>query len=165
MKYFADVTTLDELKKEYRRLAMIHHPDCGGKTEDMQAVNAEYEQLFEVLKTRHNDRAAADTTGKTKATTETADEYRRIVEILLGLDALSVELCGSWLWIGGETRKHKDALKAAGCRWSNSKKLWYWRHAEEGARWSRGRSSMGQIRDKYGSCKLTRREHEVVGAV
>ena len=26
MKYFTNCRTLDELKKEYRRLAMIHHP-------------------------------------------------------------------------------------------------------------------------------------------
>ena len=26
MKFFEDVKTLDELRKEYRRLAMIYHP-------------------------------------------------------------------------------------------------------------------------------------------
>lgn len=36
MKYFINVTTLDELKKQYRRLAMIHHPDVGGDVETMQ---------------------------------------------------------------------------------------------------------------------------------
>ena len=28
MKYFTNVRTLDELKKEYRRLSKLHHPDC-----------------------------------------------------------------------------------------------------------------------------------------
>ena len=32
MKYFTNCKNLDELKKEYRRLAMIHHPDRGGDT-------------------------------------------------------------------------------------------------------------------------------------
>ena len=32
MKYFTNVKTLDELKKEYRRLLMLHHPDRGGDT-------------------------------------------------------------------------------------------------------------------------------------
>ena len=27
MKYFTNCTTLDELKKEFRRLCMTHHPD------------------------------------------------------------------------------------------------------------------------------------------
>lgn len=50
MKYFAGCRTLDELKKEYRRFAMKHHPDHGGDTATMQAINAEYESRFEVLK-------------------------------------------------------------------------------------------------------------------
>ena len=71
--------------------------------------------------------------------------------MLLKLDGLEVELCGSWLWIGGNTRENKEALKAAGCRWSNNKKLWYWRHEEDGRSWSRGKKTMSQIRSKYGS--------------
>lgn len=151
MKYFINVTTLDELKKQYRRLAMIHHPDVGGDPETMKAINNEHDVLFESLKKQHNDRAAADETGKTYATTETAEEFRDIVEKLLRMDGLEVELCGSWLWIGGDTRKHKDELKSAGCRWSSNKKLWYWHHAEEGRRWHKGSATMNQIRNKYGS--------------
>ena len=30
MKYFTNCKTLDELKAEYRRLAMANHPDRGG---------------------------------------------------------------------------------------------------------------------------------------
>lgn len=87
MKYFINVTTLEELKKQYRRLAMIHHPDCGGSTEAMQEVNDEHDRIFEILKKQHNERAAADTTGKTRATTETPEEFRRIVDLLLHLES------------------------------------------------------------------------------
>lgn len=40
--YFKDCKTLNELKKVYKDLAMKHHPDRGGSTEIMQAINAEY---------------------------------------------------------------------------------------------------------------------------
>ena len=33
--YFNHCHTLDELKKEYRRLTMKHHPDRGGDTATM----------------------------------------------------------------------------------------------------------------------------------
>lgn len=151
MKYFEHCKTLDELKKEYRRLAMQHHPDVGGDLETMKAINNEYAARFEILKGQHNARAADDETGKTYATTEAPEEFIAIIENLLRLDGLEVELCGSWLWIGGNTREHKDELKAAGCRWSSSKKLWYWRHAEDGHRWHKGNKTMSQIRTKYGS--------------
>lgn len=155
MKFFEQCRTLDELKKAYRAAAMQYHPDRGGSTEIMQAINAEYSARFEVLKRQQNAAAAEDQTGKTQATTESAGDFIEIINHLLQLDGLEIELCGRWLWIGGETRKHKDALKACGCRWSNSKKLWYWHFREEGEHWSRGRRSMSQIREKYGSQKFT----------
>lgn len=146
MKYFASCHTLDELKAEYRRLARANHPDMGGDTATMQDINNAYEQAFEALKNKHN--AEADDYHKT---TETADEFIAIINALLKLEGLEIELCGSWLWIGGNTREHKDALKAAGCRWSANKKLWYWHHPEAGRSWSKGRATMSDIRDKYGS--------------
>lgn len=117
MKYFTNIRTLDELKAAYRRLALKYHPDVGGSTEIMQETNNEHDALFEQLKRQHN--ASAD---EYHQTTETAEEFREILAVLLGLPGLTVELCGSWLWISGETRQHKDALKAAGCRWSSNKK-------------------------------------------
>lgn len=164
MKYFTNVNSLDELKKEYRRLTKLHHPDCGGDTTTMQAINAEHDELFEVLKLKQNAQAEADTTGRTKKTTETAAEFREIVTLLLKLDGITVELCGSWLWISGETKKHKEQLKAARCRWSSSKKMWYWHHPEEGCRWSRGKSDMGSIRRKYGSQRFSRDGKEDLAA-
>lgn len=50
MKYFTNCKNLDELKKEFRRLAMIHHPDRGGDQETMKAINNEYDAAFPVLK-------------------------------------------------------------------------------------------------------------------
>ena len=154
--YFMNCKNLDELKKAYKAAAMKYHPDMGGDTATMQAINAEYEARFEVLKRSQNEQAAEDATGQTKATTESAGDFIAIVSALLKLDGLEIELCGRWLWIGGETRKHKDALKAAGCRWSSQKKLWSWHNAEDGSHWHRGSKSMAQIRSKYGSTSFTR---------
>lgn len=154
--YFTNCQTLDELKKAYRAAAMKHHPDRGGDEETMKRINAEYAERFETLKKARNTAAAEDETGYTRATTETAGDFIAIIEALLKLDGLEIELCGRWLWIGGDTRKHKEALKAVGCRWSSTKKLWSWHFAEDGDHWSRGRKSMEQIRNKYGSTTYTR---------
>lgn len=155
-KYFVNCKNLDELKKAYKAAAMKNHPDMGGDTATMQAINAEYEARFEVLKRSQNEQAAADTTGRTHATTESAGDFIAIISALLKLDGITVELCGRWLWIGGETMKNKEALKAAGCRWSSTKKLWSWHFAEDGSRWHKGTKTMSQIRSKYGSTTFTR---------
>lgn len=161
MKYFT-ATTLDELKAQYRRLAMKYHPDCGGDEETMKAINNEHDELFEVLKRSHNKKAEEDTTGKTHATTETPEEFRTIIEFLLKLgEGVVVELCGSWLWISGETKPHKEALKSVGCKWSSNKKAWYWHHKEDGVGWTRRKNSMAYIRNKYGSQTFHKGEERI----
>ena len=50
MTYFQNIHSLADLKKEYRRLALQHHPDKGGDTAVMQQVNVEFEKLFEIWK-------------------------------------------------------------------------------------------------------------------
>ena len=146
MTYFNNIHSLDDLKAVYRRLAMKNHPDHGGSVEIMQQINAEHDALFETLKKKHN--ASAD---EYHQTTETPEEFREIIMKLIIIPGLDIELCGSWLWIGGNTREHKEELKALSCRWSKNKKLWYWHHAEEGRKWRRGTYSMNEIRTKYGS--------------
>lgn len=143
--FFEHCETLEDLKHVYKTLVFKHHPDRGGDLETMKAVNVEYEKAFKRLKDAHNKQPEG------RKTTETPEEFREIIEKLIILDGLEIELCGSWLWIGGNTKEHREALKAAGCRWSRSKQKWHWHHEEAGARWSRGRSSMNEIRAKYGS--------------
>lgn len=150
--YFDNCRDLNELKSAYKTLVMENHPDIGGDTLTMQEINAEHDRVFEVLKRRQNEEAKNE---EAKATTETPEEFREIVSKLIVIDGLDIELCGSWLWIGGNTMAHKDELKALGCRWSRNKGMWHWHHNEDGARWSRGRSTMGDIRAKYGSERLT----------
>lgn len=42
MKYFKNISSVNELRKEYRILAIKNHPDKGGDTEIMQNINAEF---------------------------------------------------------------------------------------------------------------------------
>lgn len=143
---FSKCSTLEELKKEYRRAAMKAHPDLGGSNDQMKAVNAAYSKRFEQLKNAHNAQPE-----KPYTVTEQAEEFIDIIDRLVNLDGLNVELCGSWLWIGGETRKHKEALKKAGCKWHSKKQLWYW-HGGKHTRYRKGSSvDMEEIRGKYGS--------------
>ena len=60
MKYFQNITSLSELKKQYRELVKNNHPDKGGDTAVMQAINNEFEQLYNIWKDR---KETADTTG------------------------------------------------------------------------------------------------------
>lgn len=60
MKYFQNITSLSELKKQYRELVKNNHPDKGGDIAVMQAINNEFEKLYNIWKDR---KETADTTG------------------------------------------------------------------------------------------------------
>lgn len=150
MKYFNNCKTIEELKKAYRKQAQANHPDNGGNAEVMKAINAEYEKMFNRLKAAHNQDAS---TGRTKKMNETAAEYMDIIQKIISFVGIEIEVCGSWVWVSGDTYRYKAELKAAGFRWASKKKMWYWRNEEDACK-SNGKSkSMEYIRETYGSEK------------
>lgn len=68
MKYFSSINDLSALKAAYKRLALANHPDRGGDTATMQAINAEYDAAFARLKVAYNATAAAPTTETAEST-------------------------------------------------------------------------------------------------
>jgi len=185
MKYFQNCRTIEELKKEYRRLAQINHPDnggnpekmkiinCeyekefnrlkdinGGNPEKMKAINAEYEKAFNRLKDIHNKAAEDDTTGKKRKMNETAEEYMEVIQKIIAFSGIVIELCGSWVWVSGNTYEYKDAFKAAGFRWASKKKMWYWRSEADATTSPCGRfaaaATAGKARYTAGKCPCSR---------
>ena len=149
MKWFDHPANLEELKSQYKKLAMQHHPDRGGNVEIMQEINREYDELFTKLKNVHRT-ADGKTYTAQEETNETPDDFREIIERLITLDGIQIELCGSWLWITGNTLLHKDVLKELRFRWSKSKRAWYYH--SDGYRKHTGRSyTLDEIRDLHGS--------------
>ena len=58
MKYFKDVSTLEELRRQYKELLKKYHPDnANGSTATCQEINAEYDRLFKVLKDKHESKS------------------------------------------------------------------------------------------------------------
>lgn len=162
-KWFVNPTTLEELKAQYKKLAFAHHPDMGGSTEEMQEINAEYEILCRELATVHKN-AAGEYYSSPVDKAEAPEEFIEIIEKLIHMDGIDVELCGSWLWVTGNTRAHKDELKEMRFRWSPNKAAWYFHH---GAFRKKGEKllSLDEIRDMYGSEKFGgRRGGEVIPA-
>ncbi len=148
--YFADVQNVKELKKAYHKLVLKNHPDKGGDHETMVAIVLEYEWAIKNLFDKDGNRlGGAKANGSTSHYNFEADGFREALDKLMQLDGLTIEVCGTWIWVGGNTLPNKDAIKAAGCRWAKAKKLWYWKDPETFCR-SKG-CSMDKIRELHGS--------------
>lgn len=150
-KYFEGVKTIEELKKAYFKAAMENHPDHGGDLETMKAINNMYAELQKKLKDVHAKHGTNKTYTAANGTTEVPEDFINIVNELLKFEGLEIELCGRWLWIGGNTKEHKDDLKTLGCKWCSQKKLWSWHFPEDGKKRHKGVMPMDEIRETYGS--------------
>lgn len=146
-------TTLEELKSAYKRLAIANHPDHGGSTETMQHINSEYTDLFEQLKHSHRNAAGEQYTSR-DTTDEAPAEFIELIAKLIRLPGIIIELCGSWLWITGDTKPVKDELKTIGFRWSSSKTALYYHRGCYHKR-SGKQCTMDDIRIMYGSQQYT----------
>jgi curved DNA-binding protein CbpA len=129
------------IKTAWRRACSQYHPDKGGSVQMMQAVNEALETLLR-----------ADNLEQPDEYTDYGDQLNAALNVVVGMPGLDIEICGAWIWVGGDTRTHKDMLKAAGFRWAPKKSMWHYRSA--GFRsYGRGRTSMDDIRNKYGSTR------------
>ena len=124
-KYFIPKpTTCEDLKKMYKSLAMKHHPDRGGSTEAMKAVNAEYDYLFEILKNVRKNKDG-ETYTAWQETTETPEYFKDIIDELMKMDDIIIEIIGCFVWVTGNTRIYKEKLKELKFRWHSAKIAWY----------------------------------------
>lgn len=69
-KYFKNVKSFEDLKKQFRTLLKANHPDNGGDAEKMKEINVEYDALFPIWKNR-----TEQATGE--VINETADSTRK----------------------------------------------------------------------------------------
>lgn len=151
MKYFNGIETLEELKKAYRKLCVKNHPDNGGSVEKMAEINAEYTKVFESLKNN-----------STHTTTEMPEDYINIINRIIHIIDIEIEICGSWIWVSGNTKAHKETLKECNFKWASKKMMWYWRPEDQATIRSRkGGVTMAEIRLKYGSEKVETRSNYI----
>ena len=154
-KYFKDVTTLEELRKQYKTLLKKYHPDCGGSEEATKEIIAEYEKLFSFLKNNehynHTDAKAKEAHDK-KYDYKTDAEVRAAIERIIKFEGIKIEIVGTWIYVTGNTFPYKEEIKSAHYFWSKSKKCWFWGGSDsfEYNKKKRGHS-MDRNRNKYGS--------------
>ena len=145
-KFFTDCRTLDEVKREYKRLALLHHPDRGGDTSTMQEINRQYE---EIMKNPFFSQAKE----------EAREDYIRfpeIIEKIIRLD-ITIEVCGNWIWLSGNTYAYREELKSNGFFYAPKKAMWYWRPKDYKSANTQPKD-MDYIRTKYGSDVVTNKQ-------
>jgi len=156
MKYFNDCRTLDEVKAMFKTLAKQYHPDCGGDTETMQAINAEYAYAC-----AHILKATNLSQEDSEEALRLSEEYRAVIELLMPIAGIVIEVVANWIWVTGATYPVKKELKAAGLFFASKKQAWYYRSEE--FKTTGSKKSLDEIRAKYGAETIhTQKHHKVI---
>lgn len=163
MTYFKNVNTLEELRRQYKELLKIHHPDNGGNLETMQSINAEYDRLFKQLKNTHESKQTGND-GKADYNNMKYDfaedeMLREMLQRVIHFNDIVIEVVGNWLWLSGNTYPYRNELKELGFKFGGQKKMWYW-HSETFRKKSRKTLSMDNIRNFYGSTEVQTEERK-----
>ena len=132
--------TAKDIKRAYRKAAQKYHPDRNhAGLEMMQLINAAYDVLRDIEK-------GVEAKGDNN---DYGDLVNAALNAIMGL-GLTIEICGAWIWLSGNTKPHKEVLKSAGFIWAPKKMKWYFRPNDFKSR-NHKAWSMDEIRNRYGS--------------
>lgn len=139
--------TLDQIKAQYHKLALIYHPDRPtGDAVTMQRLNTSWEWI----RANHGSYTAEERAHiKWEIRPDILDKAVKIKNLDARLDVI---IAGAWIWIeGGDWLRAEEQLRAAlkgeGFRFSREKLAWYFAGCKS---YSRKSMSMDRIYDAYG---------------
>jgi len=151
--YFSNCKSLEEVKKHYKNLAFIHHPDRGGETERMQQINAEYESIMKNPSFAFSKQSEEEQAEFIK--------YPEIINQIIGLNGIVIELIGNWIWLSGNTYPHREELKRIGFYFASKKVMWYYRPEDYKSNNTKPKS-IEEIKLKYGVDIIDNRQKSYV---
>lgn len=170
--------TKEDITKAYKKLAIKYHPDRNDSgAEIMKNINSAYDTLKSInaedLQPLRNTKISLSKIVDSAYTflnsldldvikhsdDKNAYDYSKKLESaifnIFKINNITLEVCGNWVWLSGDTKINKDKIKSLGYKWSKHKKMWYYRPDEHKCRKLTNKElNMQEIRNKYGSSIL-----------
>ena len=156
LKLKTDITDIKQLKFIYHQLAKKYHSDLNQVKNDtmMQLLNNCYSWA------KDNLPICVDTQ---QATNDISSDIEQAIDAIKHLQNINIELCGSWLWVTGNTKQYKDIFKQNNFRWSPKKSSWYFAPQSDKKYKYRGKKTLDEIRTFYGSKTINKTYRQAIG--
>ena len=156
-KYFTGVKTIEELRKKYRELLKLYHPDNeNGSVEVTQEINAEYDSIFSNLLSKET---STDNQSHTYNTDDENKAFKEVINSIIHINA-DIEIIGSWVWVFN-CYEYRELLKSIGFKYAPKKKSWCWHYGDYN-RYHKKEISLDEIRLKYGSRSVNHKSKQYV---
>ncbi|MDV6376505.1 molecular chaperone DnaJ [Deinococcus arenicola] len=163
MNHFQEINDISDLKTAYRNLCKLFHPDKGGSTAQMQEINNQYTAaMARILSGKPDSDYGEDKWYKTRQEeVDVETKVQEAIEKIAHLEGIDIEIIGAWVWVSGDTKPHKDTLKAADYWWMHKREKWAFKGKFSSGR---GKTSMEEMREKYGSERVHTRSRSLRAA-
>lgn len=151
--------SLVDAKAGYRAQSLKFHPDINPSgLQMMKIINGAWEYLKEQPAPFCRNIEEPDNANY-------ADDVSEALNIIFACQGLEIEICGTWVWVSGDTKANKDKLKEGKFRYSGGKKMWYY-SPKASPRKFRGKRqyTIGEIRDTHGSKRVQRSYKMAIGS-
>jgi curved DNA-binding protein CbpA len=132
----------EDIKTAWRLSALKYHPDKNAAgLEMMKIVN----EAYETLKSYSNNIVFDDS----EIDLDYGEKINEALNNVYNLN-ITIEVCGAWVWLSGNTFTVKDKIKDAGFKFARKKKAWFFRPEQYKSR-NRKPWDLEQIRTTHGS--------------
>lgn len=153
-KWFSTIQSIEQLKKEYRKLSLEYHPDTGGDEETFKEIYAEFEQLLEGFMhasfSQYEEETGKEAYGNAFVF---ADILKEVIHF-----NITIQIIGYWIY-AFNSYEYKDYLKEKGFWFSKKHKAWVYSGGQK--RKVRTNYSLSNIKDKYGVQEIRDKEEQV----
>ncbi len=149
--------TLDAIKTAYRTFTKKYHPDINPDgLEMMKLGNIAYDMLMKNLE--YLEREFCTLNDQAHEYENIAVEIQKIFSKIRHFENIKAEVCGTWLWVSGNTKAYKEQFKEYGFQWASKKKKWSWHPDTYTKRNRAGEWDMAKIRTAWGSIDMETQE-------
>lgn len=127
IKAFEACETLEDLKRVYSD----EYSEACYSVNSLANLRRAYEHKFDDVKCLHRTRGGKVYSTESAANHETCDWFPEFVNSISNMTDVYFNIEGTWMWVSGDTKPHREELKRLGLRWAPKRKMWYKKPAEK----------------------------------
>ena len=151
IEILVNVKTLEELKIEFRKFALLFHPDRGGDIEKFKILNNEYQYLVKNLSLYSQEQKSNEQNINDNASD--LENFQNIINEIIHFSDIEIEIIQKFIWVKtAKNHQANEVLKKLKFKYASAKKLWYYHNIKNYR--SFGKKDIDEIRNKYGTKKV-----------
>lgn len=127
MEKMSKSETLEDLKRVYSD----EYSEVRYDVDLLKDLDLAYEDNFDAVRCLHRTKGGKVHSTESAQNHETVGFFPEFVEAISNMADVEYNIEGTWLWVSGNTKPHREELKRLGLRWAPKRKMWYKKPAEK----------------------------------